>query len=476
MECCDLRQTTAVNGFDVMDRDNAMQNNYAWSMAEFGGYIYVGTGRNIVYTTMAGLGLSVPPELTPQNPSNEAEIWRYPVCGGRWERVYRAAAGSGVMGFRYMITYRGEDGVEALYCATFGVFTQASLLMTTDGVTFVEVGAGIPAGFSTRCMAVHGGLLYSGATNALGFSEESLLFVTDRPQAGWDQVDFGAGRTPTGEVVSMISFNGYLYIGTSPEGGFEVWKSRTPWCGGWTLVCDRGAGDALNEVPMSMAVFRGALYVGSGIWVGIQSVDPHKTIVPPKGFDVIRIDRDDRWKVVVGSEPIAPTRPTTGVRNRARYPSGFGSIFNAYCWSMCVFQSQLLIGSWDSAVLIHSILSHIGQGDAGGADGAAMLAEGFSEEDARQMLRTLRVEFKPEYDWGRWLAALRKSLPKYPAEFGFDLWASGKGRSFRAVTLKGLCNMRNYGLRTMVVTADRRHVFLGTANPFQGCEVWEGRG
>lgn len=42
-----FKKLNEVNGFDQSDLNNAKQNNYAWSMAEFGDYIYVGTGRNI---------------------------------------------------------------------------------------------------------------------------------------------------------------------------------------------------------------------------------------------------------------------------------------------------------------------------------------------------------------------------------------------------------------------------------------------
>ena len=100
---------TPVNGFDQIDLDNAKQNNYAWSMGELGKYIYVGTGRNIVYQLLEQgeiFGIQPPPILTPENPNNDAEIWRYHKSGYRgWERVYKAEAGKELMGFRFMITY-----------------------------------------------------------------------------------------------------------------------------------------------------------------------------------------------------------------------------------------------------------------------------------------------------------------------------------------------------------------------------------
>lgn len=448
-----------------------MQNNYAWSMAELDGYMYIGTGRNIPYSAMAGLGVEIPPELTPKNPSNDAEIWRYPLSGihKKWEQVYKAP---GIMGFRDVISYTSDHGVTALYFAAFGVNKTNPILMTVNGRDFTEISGGIPAGYSTRAMAIHGGKLYTGATNAIDFSPDSYLFVTENPEKGWRKVDFEAGQFPTGEVVSMISFNGYLYIGTSPAGGFEVWKSADPEKGEWQLVVDRGAGDALNEVPMSMEVYKGHLYVGSGIWIGLQSVDPDKTIVPPKGYDVIRINKCDHWEVVVGSKPIAPTKPTTGKRNRTYTPSGFGSIFNSYCWQICSYKGRLFIGSWDSAVLWNSILKGLLSSLGEDSEEDDFSAERFSLGDIMSTLSKLHFEVKPEYNIIEWIKALRTSLPKYPKEFGFDFWETDDGECFRMISRDGLENRHNYGLRTLVVTDDGEELFIGTANPYQGCEVW----
>ena len=42
-----FKKLNEINGFDENDLNNGKQNNYAWSMAEFNDFIYVGTGRNI---------------------------------------------------------------------------------------------------------------------------------------------------------------------------------------------------------------------------------------------------------------------------------------------------------------------------------------------------------------------------------------------------------------------------------------------
>ena len=43
-----FKKITETNGIDIDNLKNAKQNSYAWSMAELGNYIYVGTSRNML--------------------------------------------------------------------------------------------------------------------------------------------------------------------------------------------------------------------------------------------------------------------------------------------------------------------------------------------------------------------------------------------------------------------------------------------
>ena len=52
---------------------------------------------------------------------------------------------------------------------------------------------------------------------------------------------------------------------------------------------------------------------------------------------------------------------------------------------------------------------------------------------------------------------------------GADLWKTEDGIFWEPVTLNGFDNPNNYGFRTMVEGS----LYVGTANPFQGCEVWQ---
>ena len=80
-----FKKLNEINGFDEANLNNAKQNNYAWSMAEFGDYIYVGTGRNIAAVTiqLLGEGAKVPLLIRSDKIENNAEIWRYKKDGTR---------------------------------------------------------------------------------------------------------------------------------------------------------------------------------------------------------------------------------------------------------------------------------------------------------------------------------------------------------------------------------------------------------
>lgn len=75
-----FKNITPVNGFDSSNPDNAKQNSYAWSMAELGDYLYVGTARNVLFSVLSSgiLGdLPIPPIIIPEQIDMNAEIWRY---------------------------------------------------------------------------------------------------------------------------------------------------------------------------------------------------------------------------------------------------------------------------------------------------------------------------------------------------------------------------------------------------------------
>lgn len=466
------RNITKANGFDLASPENARQNNYAWAMAEFQGYVYVGTARNTFYLGLDSFGI-VPPKVyspRPEDVDHLAEIWRIPVSGkGDWEQVFKAPQDSTIIGIRSFIVYRDKNGAEALYGACHALGDEALLAVTEDGTGWQLISAGIPPKYGSRAMAVFEGKLYVGAADASNIGDqETYLFASDDPRSGiWEQIDF-TGTGVTGEIASLIFWNGQLYMGTAPAGGFSLWRSGDPAGKAWTLVVDKGAGDELNEVPASLAVHEGCLYVGTAIWLSTKSVDPEKKFVPIKGFDLVRVTAEDEWKVIVGREALMPTEPETGERNLGRYPSGFGNIFNAYCWQLRSFNGELFVTSWDSSMAyLQVIKSFLEPGAHWNEQGAATLKV-FLKSYARWLLPAAQGRFHIL----RWIMAFLGSLRHLLRGFGADFFRSSDGARFCIISRSGLGNPFNDGIRTLLPVGDK--LFLGTANAHEGCEVWVG--
>jgi hypothetical protein len=454
-----FRKITPVNGFDASDPDNAMQNNYAWSMTEMDGYLYVGTARNIPYSIFANevFGeIPPPPELTPQNPVMAGEIWRYPIDGsGSWERVYRTPENLINLGFRFMITYTTPAGETAIYAGALTLTPQLFMLKSTDGINWYPLQSNI-VGFSTRYMAEHRGKLYMGALPLMGQAGIQLYSSYDPENDGWELVDvYGdPDKNPRGNVDLLLSYNNHLYVGTARYTGFELWRTLgpEPEKDRWKLVVDQGAGDARNEHPWSLAVFKDHIYIGTAIEAAVLSINPDQQIVPPKGFDVIRVDRNDRWELIVGGNPVVPTQPVTGTRGLplSGYPSGFGNISNAYCWQIQAQGDELFLGTFSWSVLIPPFLPLLPQILANLRENpsfSVMLSEEFLRKISDVLMKLGR------------------------GVLGFDLWKTRDGIRWIPVSLNGLGNPHNYGAR-MLFLASNGNLYLGTANPFDGLEVW----
>lgn len=487
-----FNKITPINGLDINNPDNAMQNNYAWSMTELGDYLYVGTARNILYSIFANqvIGDIPPPkELTPNDPVNRGEIWRYKMDGSEeWQRVYTTPDDNN-LGFRFMITYTPPGGVPTIYAGALSLpnipglsastlpnFDVPDLFMvqSTDGENWEILDTDI-LGFSTRYMTEHNGKLYMGALPLMG-QADTQLFVTENPANGWEPISVNGNpnSNPRGNVDLLLSFNNHLYVGTGRKEGFELWRTCgiEPEQNNWVLVVDKGAGDARNEHPWAIEVFKNHIYIGTAIEAAVLTLDPDRQLVSPKGFDVIRVDKQDNWELIVGGKPVVPTEPTTGTRGTAlsRFSSGFGNFTNAYCWQIRAQGDHLYLGTFSWSVLIPSFIRLLPDifGDqltgnptvdkATILDGIKMLAQQFP---------------KLQYiDFDKLLDALANLITKLGSwTFGFDLWRSRDGVYWFPVSLNGLGNQHNYGVR-MLYLAQNGKLYLGTANPFDGLEVW----
>ncbi len=435
------------------------QNSYAFSMAWFNDCLYVGTARNL----FALIGASPPKHAAALKPwpvpqpkdifttDLRAQIWRYSAderLRNRWCRVYRSPLVHGSngdrtprdIGYRNMAVFRRPDDRRALYVATASSNTRgpgAHILRYTESDDVVAVskpGFGDQNVSTFRTLTGFNGRLYSSPTGdgrAWNAASHPSVYETDNPMRGrWRRVSLpNFGDFTNDALYSMAAFNDHLYVGTlNPTSGYQVWKTPakgTPYK--WTKVVDGGAGRGnFNEAVVTMCLFKGALYVGSGVSNG--GYDRTYQIGPAAG-EVIRIHPDDSWDLVVGE-----ARDTA---DGYKFPlsgmgPGFDNPFAGYIWSMAAHDGWLYVGTFDSAIF-------------------TLWADPQRQSlDQRIKLRLMGVEnFVQE-------------------RAGFELWRSNDGIHWTSVTQNGFGNPYNYGVRTMMSTPIG--LFIGTANPF-GPEV-----
>ena len=171
------------------------------------------------------------------------------------------------------------------------------------------------------------------------------------------------------------------------------------------------------------------------------------------GPRIFRIDADDGVELVIGD--LDATFPARA----GAYGSGFFNpesaqrflpypwnvtnfTANQYVWWMEVFEDRLYASTFD--------LSTFAQ---------------FATEDSLKRLGVSDASQRSNVLL--FLANLALVNPDPP---GFDLWWTDDGVRWQPVTTSGFGDPWNYGGRTMKAT--RAGLFVGTANPFNGAQVW----
>lgn len=136
----------------------------------------------------------------------------------------------------------------------------------------------------------------------------SLIYVSDSPGSqSWQAANLPGFSDPANTSVSgLVAFNHQLYAATvNAERGFQVWKTQTtaPLPHHWQPVLVQGAYRySLNRQIGAMAVFKQHLYVAS------QVPEPRKipTLLDDTASELIRIDSDDHWQLIVGVPRFSP--------------------------------------------------------------------------------------------------------------------------------------------------------------------------
>lgn len=427
-------------------------------MSELGDFIYVGTGRNILVNIIRAIyqNTNLPALINP-TPAviNQAEIWRYKKDGTLpWQRVYpEDSQQTGIFGFRFMVNHRPLGGSPCIYAAGYGSTIQ--ILKTTNGVDwFVLNSSSGLQGTSSRGMVTHQGKVYLATMNEFDESSGPLLYSSLDPEFySWELLSnpaapgFDPNKNPQNAISNIAVFNNRIYVATSSSNGVQVWRTngKEPQMNDWTLVVDNGFGNSANQLSLAIGVFKDHLYVSA------TKPLPLSWFIP-MGCDIVRIDKADNWQLIVGGNPLISLNPAAEqqITSRSGLGSGFNNPFNVYAWQIQEFQGKLLVSTFDDSSNMEVILTTL-------LANRELLEQRFNPtiiaiiiEVYRSVVEILRVI-------------------KYP--IGFDLYSSWDGINFTPVFVNGLGNPHNYGGRILYVDSDSQ-LYIGTANPFEGCEVW----
>ncbi|MFN2166410.1 MAG: hypothetical protein ACK2U9_09120, partial [Anaerolineae bacterium] len=411
-------------------------NSWAWSMQWWRGKLYVGTNRawhcaeHAAFNAAFPLFFKYPPKdpdaactPVPFDLPLQAEIWCWTPETDTWERLYQSPRDVPIpkqpgrfvareTGYRYMTVFTEPDGTEALY---------------VSGVNARFIWRPVPAPRILRSID--------------GRTFEPL---PQDPGTFMGDLDKCSFRT-------LVTYRDRLYVHVgSVRGEGILLESSDPARGN----------DTFRQVsPQGMQVFEmlpynGYLYLGlrdpkrgySVCKTGATGTPPYEftTVVPPgahspnpsysvismfiyKGRmyvgtdrpgEVIRINPDDSWDLVCGAPRETPSGwkyPISGL------DTGFGNWLNAHIWRMMEHRGRLYIGTWNLATDFRRV------------------------EGAEDILNP---------------------------HLGFDLFETGDGWHYSAITTSGFDDRFSNGVRSFASTP--QGLFVGTANKWEGLRIWRG--
>lgn len=423
------------------------ENSYVFSMEVFNGYLYVGTMRDIVGIVF--LFQTTPPNPWPTDvplPTDlRARIFRMKLPSGPWELVYVAAPVSTnpviqgpELGYRKMKTYKAPYADPVLYAGGAG-FGGVSRLLAIDRFGNPPVPVFLaPHSESIRALAEHDCHLFW----ATDYEDYPEIWYSENPLKDYnDGKPFTKIAVPPtwfpkgGEILDMVSYNGFLYVfffdHDYDNGGFwcaklrkesGVWKWRLIVGGDMDPQCvplyPKGMGRMENG-GATPYLFNGKMYVGTlsnAMWKFLHTGKFDLSNIPATGTQIFRFGTDDKWERIMPYGFINRTAIIEAL-------NGFANPLNLYLWRFCEFNGRLYAGTFDARIALELF----------GLDLSGL---------------------------GLWNPS------------GFDLYSTTDGVFWTPESLNGFCDPFNYGVRNMVTDPQTGNLYLGTANPFYGCQVW----
>lgn len=429
---------------DGLAPEGDRQNSYSWSMSVLGRHLYVGSNRNAFSLMIQQVpwGPLLVPTPVPMPTDMRARIYRMSLADGSWEDVAVAPPDGGAdNGYRMMKTFTAARRRPVLYAGSGGI--GICRLLALDGTHApVEVYRSVIPGrfLSIRAIEEHDRRLFWATEDAEGpalfVSSDPLREYLADPEDGFERIGLPLAWQEGGgaEIGDLISYNGWLYVffftknADPARYGFwcaRVKKMRGKWH--WKLVVGDAAGArypaGLGVPDNGVAVpfrFRDRIYVGSLDGAAFRALNgmaaPGGKVWGDHGMQLWRFDQRDRWERVM-PEPDLSGLPEEAAR-------GFGNPNNKYLWRFGAIDGRLYVGTFD-----------VGTG-----------------------LEVLNPPLAPPV-----------VLPN-PA--GFDLYSTKDGANWRLETEDGFEDRWNYGARSFATDPATGDLYLGTANPFYGCQVW----
>lgn len=417
-------------------------NSKAWSMIWWNDALYVGTARAIKCTQDANLAFRIGdpvyyPDIrdldvecteSPQDLPLRAEMWRLAPQTATWDRVYRSPEDVEIpgypgnfvardIGYRDMIIFNEQlfvDGVSSLMINP-GV-PPPRLLRSKTGFDFEAVpqDPGTVLGdfgfgqATMRSMASYNGRLFISIGQNRGFG---ALYEAANPEGGND--NFRLVGPPEMKVYEMCVYNGYLYIGLTQNSrgeGYSVVKTDATGEPPYTfipVVTNGGFNEPFpSNTVVSMYVYKNRLYVGTD-----------------KPAEIIRINPDDSWQLLVGrprNTPDGPKYPLSGMTG------GFDWMLNEHIWRMVEYKGWLYIGTNDLTTLLKK--------------------------------------------WDIMKTPIIGGILK--ENMGYDLAVTSDGWYYTIIDRSGFGDRLDIGIRTFAATP--YGLFFGTSNPYYGLCIWQG--
>ncbi|MBI3609343.1 MAG: hypothetical protein HY204_01410 [Nitrospirae bacterium] len=243
----DVTTNTWTTVFDTgIPAANTGQYQSVRSMTVYNGQLYIGTGTS----------------------TGNADVYRCTLCDGTdWQLVVDSATNA-FEEVTALMVFNSVGGNQLYIGLGITASTDAVVMRCTvcDGVTAGDLTTVLSAGSpydAVRSMAVYNNQLYVGLGDGSGDGDVMRCSACNTT-TDWTTVFTNGSPTDTTyeAVRSMVSYNGFLYIGLGTGSAGDGDIKRCSVCDGtdWTVSLDTGSFEAV----FSMAVYDGLLYTGFG--------------------------------------------------------------------------------------------------------------------------------------------------------------------------------------------------------------------